>query len=310
MKAEEGEKKLSVLVSGSSGLVGRAVAELLESRGHRVSRLVRKPPPQGPGSVYWDPATGAIDSASLEGFDAVVHLAGENVGSGRWTAAKKARIRASRVEGTRLLSRALGGLGHPPPVMVCASAIGFYGDRGDERLSEESGPGRGFLPEVCIAWEGAAAAARGAGIRVVHLRLGLVLSPDGGPLGRLLPAFRLGLGGVIGTGSQYVSWIAIDDVARIFHRALMDQALAGPVNAVAPAAVTNRELTRALGRVLRRPTILPLPALVVRATFGEMGEALLLSSTRVTPARLLAAGHEFRAPAIEVALRQLLGTRS
>ncbi len=296
-------------MSGSSGLVGRAVSRLLERQGHRVARLVRTSPPQGPGFVYWNPAAGEIDRSSLQGFDAVVHLAGENVGSGRWTAQKKRLIRESRVEGTRLLSRALAALDRPPRVMACASAIGFYGDRGEEILTERSGPGRGFLPEVCAAWEEAALPARDAGVRVVHLRLGIVLSREGGPLARLLPPFRLGLGGVIGSGRQYISWIAIDDVARVFSHALENENLAGPINAVAPGAVTNRELTRTLGRALGRPVLLPLPGFVVRAVFGEMGEALLLSSARVVPARLGKVGFEFRYPTIDSALDHLLSER-
>lgn len=305
----EEERRLSVLISGSSGLVGRAVSRLLESQGHRVTRLVRTAPPQGSGFVYWNPAAREIDRSSLEGFDAVVHLAGENVGSGRWTAQKKRLIRASRVEGTQLLSRALAALDRPPSVMACASAIGFYGDRGEEILCEESGPGRGFLPEVCVAWEEAAAPAREAGVRVVHLRLGIVLSREGGPLARLLRPFRLGLGGVIGSGRQYISWIAIDDVARVFFHALENENLSGPVNAVAPGPVTNRELTRALGRALGRPTMLPLPGFIVRAAFGEMGEALLLSSARVVPGRLRDVGFDFRYPTIYSALDQLLSER-
>jgi len=260
-------------------------------------------------SVRWDPEAGAIDSGGLEGCDAVVHLAGENVGAGRWTAARKAAIRNSRVKGTRLLCEALANLARPPKTLVCASAIGYYGDRGEEVLTEESPPGAGFLPDVCREWEAAAEAAVRKGIRVVHLRIGMVLSPKGGALPRMLPPFRAGLGGVIGTGRQYVSWVALDDLTGIVLHALSREELRGPVNAVAPRPVTNRELTEALGKVLSRPTLLPVPSFALRLAVGEMADPLLLASARVAPRRLEETGYRFRFPELRAALRHLLGRR-
>jgi uncharacterized protein (TIGR01777 family) len=237
-----------------------------------------------------------------------VHLAGENIAKGRWNARKKARIRDSRVNGTRLLSEALTRLSKPPAVMVCASAIGYYGDRGDEVLREESASGSGFLAEVCRQWEAAAEPARKRGIRVVHLRIGVVLSPEGGALAQMLFPFRMGLGGKLGSGRQYFSWIAIDDLVTVIAHALTNDTLQGPVNAVAPHPVTNLEFTRTLGRVLARPTLFPMPALAARLAFGEMADELLLSSARVEPTRLLATAYQFRHPQLEGALRHLLGS--
>jgi hypothetical protein len=270
-----------------------------------VARLVRALPTAG-GDIPWDPAAGRLDPARLEGLDAVVHLAGENI-AGRWTAAKKARIRSSRVEGTRLLAEALAGLKRPPKTLLCASAIGYYGDRGAELLREESPAGTGFLAEVCREWEAAARPAAEKGLRVVHLRIGVVLSPAGGALARMLMPFKLGLGGRIGSGSQFMSWIASDDLSGVIRHALTTESLRGPVNAVAPQAVTNLEFTQTLGRVLRRPTPFPMPAFAARLAFGEMAEALLLASARVEPTRLVASGYRFRAPELEGALRHLLG---
>jgi uncharacterized protein (TIGR01777 family) len=240
----------------------------------------------------------------------VVHLAGESVAAGRWTAARKARIRDSRVAGTRILSDALAGLDRPPRVLVCASAIGFYGDRGDERLDESSTGGGGFLAETCAAWEAASASAERAGLRVVRLRIGVVLASAGGALARMRAPFASGLGGAIGSGSQWMSWIALDDVVGAIHSALLLPALHGPVNAVAPEPCRNGDFSRTMGRVLRRPAGLAVPALAVRAALGEMGRELLLSSTRVEPRRLLDAGFRFRHPALERALRFELGTFS
>ena len=257
--------------------------------------------------MRWDPAAGRLDAAGLEGLDAVVHLAGENVSHGRWTAARKERIRVSRVEGTRLLSEALAACERKPSTLVCASAIGYYGDRGDEICVEDSAPADDFLARVAVDWERATAAAAAAGIRVVNLRIGVVLSPRGGMLARVAPLFRLGLGGRVGSGRQYLSWITLEDLVGVIEETLKSPHLAGPVNAVAPGPVTNLEFTRTLGRLLRRPARLPLPAPVVKLVWAEMGETLLLASTRVEPARLTAAGYAFRHPDIDTALRDLLG---
>jgi uncharacterized protein (TIGR01777 family) len=237
----------------------------------------------------------------------VVHLAGANIAAGRWTPARKAEIRDSRVEGTRSLCQALARLAHPPQVLASASAVGFYGDRGTETLTEESVAGTGFLPGVCQAWEAAAEPATRVGIRVVHLRFGMILSPAGGALRKMLLPFRLGGGGRVGSGAQFVSWIAIDDVLGAIEHVLREESLHGPVNVVAPESVTNAEFTRSLGRVLRRPTLIPLPAFAARLAFGEMADALLLASARVMPARLRASGYRFRFPELEGALRHLLG---
>ena len=300
---------MRIAVSGSTGLVGSEVVTVLAAGGHEVVRLVRRMPAPGETSALrWDPGKREIDAAGLEGFDAVIHLAGENVGSGRWTAARKAAIRDSRVNGTRLLCEALAGLARPPKTIVCASAIGIYGDRGEDTLTEESPAAAGFLAEVCREWEAAAATAAEKGIRVVHLRIGMVLSTKGGALPRMLPLFRAGLGGVIGSGRQYISWVALDDLPLILLHALQHGFLRGPVNAVAPQPVTNREFTEALGRVLSRPTPLPVPAFALRLAVGrEMADALLLASARVVPRRLEETGYSFRYPELGGALRHLLG---
>jgi uncharacterized protein (TIGR01777 family) len=298
---------MKVLVSGASGLVGSALVPFLTAGGHRVTRLVRSQPRPGVAEIHWDPAAGVQDLRSLEGMDAVVHLAGENIASGRWTAARKARIRDSRVTGTSTLCETLTRLAQPPKVLVSASAIGYYGDRGAEPLWENSAFGTGFLPEVCRVWEEATQPAVHKGIRVVLLRIGIVLSPAGGALAKLLFPFKSGLGGIIGSGKQYMSWIALDDVAGAIHHALVTDTLQGPVNAVAPFPVTNREFTKTLGWVLGRPTVLPLPAFAAHLALGEMADALLLASTRVEPKRLLATHYAFRCPELDGALRHVLG---
>jgi len=298
---------MRVAITGSTGLVGSVVVTSLSAAGHEVVRLVRRAPAPGEKAVRWDPEKGEVDAAGLEGLDDVVHLAGENIASGRWNAARKAAIRASRVNGTRLLCDALAGLARPPKTLVCASAIGYYGDRGADVLTEESPPGAGFLPDVCREWEAASEPAARKGIRVVVLRIGVVLSPKGGALSRMLPPFRAGLGGVIGNGSQYVSWVALDDLVGIVLHALRSGELRGPVNAVAPVPVTNRELTEALGKVLSRPTLFPVPAFALRLAVGEMADALLLASARVVPRRLEETGYPFRFPELGGALRHLLG---
>ena len=296
---------MNILVSGASGLIGQALMPVLTSGGHQVSRLVRSKPQGGESVVYWNPAGGEIDASTLEGFDAVVNLAGEPV-AGRWTDAKKRAIRESRVKGTRLLCEALARLSHRPRTLIAASASGYYGDRGDEVLREESDAGSSFLSQVCQEWEAATRPAVESGIRVVNLRIGFVLSRAGGGLAKMLPAFKVGAGGRIGSGKQYMSWIGIDDLVQIIFFVTTTQSLKGPANAAAPNPVTNLEFTKTLGRVLGRPTIFPMPSFAVRLAFGEMGEELLLASTRMEPARLLRAGYQFRFPELEGALRHLL----
>ena len=297
---------MKVAVSGSSGLVGSALVPHLTAGGHQVARLVRSRA-ASPGEIAWNPEAGTIDSAALEGFGAIIHLAGESIAHGRWTEAKKNRIRDSRVGSTRLLTAAIAGLSRPPQVLVCASAIGYYGDRGDELLKEDSPPGDDFLAGVCRAWEEAAEAAARRGVRVVQHRFGMILSTAGGALAKMLLPYRLGAGGPIGTGRQYVSWITLDDALGAIGHALATVTLRGPVNTVSPHPVTSREFARALGRVLHRPAILPLPAFAARLMFGEMADALLLSSQRVDPARLLSSGYHFLHPDLELALCHLLG---
>jgi len=296
---------MRILVTGSSGLVGSALVPLLTTGGHEVTRLVRRPP--GSGEVAWDPSAGRVDPKVLEGFDAVVHLAGENIAEGRWNDAKKARIRRSRVHPTRLLAEGLSRHERRPAALICASAVGFYGDRGEEILGEDAGRGAGFLSDVCSEWEAAASPAAEAGIRVAHLRFGVILSAAGGALRKMLAPFKMGLGGRIGDGRQYMSWISIDDAAGAILHALRVPAVEGPVNAVAPEPVTNARYTRALGRVLSRPTIFPVPAFAARLAFGEMADALLLASTRAVPRRLSETGYDFRHADLDTALRHLLG---
>ena len=302
---------MRVIVTGATGLVGRALIRSLLADGHEVTRLVRggaqgfRAP--GTAAVHWDPERGEIDAKELEGHDAAVHLAGESIAEGRWDDEKKRRILESRVKGTRLVAEALAGLNEKPKVLVSASAVGFYGDRGDETVREESASGTDFLSEVCREWEKATLAASQAGLRVVHLRIGVVLSAEGGALPKMLTPFKLGVGGRVGSGRQYMSWITLDDLVAVIRRAIEDESLRGPVNAVAPRPVTNAEFTKALGHVLGRPTIFPVPAFAARLAFGEMADALLLSGVRVEPARLSEAGHQFKYTEIEGALRSVLG---
>lgn len=291
-----------ILITGGSGLVGAALSESLQSSGDEVA-LLRHGPANGAPGLRWDPIAGQMpDPALLESLDAVVNLAGEPIADGRWSVEKKQRIRESRVLGTQGLCRILAGLDKPPRALISASAVGYYGDRGDELLTEGSPPGQGFLCEVGQQWEAATAAAEQAGIRVVNLRLGVVLSTRGGALAKLRAPFSLGLGGVVGDGRQYISWISLKDVVRVIGFCLEHEKLRGPVNAVSPSAVTNREFTHAIGRWLHRPTILPLPRFAVVALFGELGKETLLASQRVQPAKLLSAGFAFAHPEIDSAL--------
>lgn len=294
----------TVLITGSSGFIGMAVVGHLRAQGHAVRRLVRRPP-AAPDEVRWDPAGGFVDADGVEGASAAVHLAGEGIAEGRWTEERKRRIRESRVAGTRLLSETLAAADAPPGVLLCASAVGYYGDRGDEPLDESSPPGAGFLPATCVEWEAAADPARRAGIRVCHLRFGVVLSPDGGALARMLPVFRLGLGGTLGDGRQFMSWVSLEDVVAAVRFLLGREELRGPVNVTAPDPVRNVDFTRTLGRVLGRPAVLRVPAPLLRLLLGELA-GTLLGGARVLPARLQAAGFRFRDPELEGALRRLL----
>jgi uncharacterized protein (TIGR01777 family) len=297
---------VNVAVAGSSGLIGTALVAALREGGHRVVRLVRHGEP-GPDEVRWDPAAGVLDRASLSGIDAAINLAGENLASGRWSSARKRRLVESRTGTTRLLAETLAGLDPRPRVLVNASAIGYYGDRGDQPLTEDSAQGAGFLAELCAAWEQATAPAVTAGIRVVLLRIGVVLSPEGGALAKMLPSFRLGLGARVGDGRQFLSWIGRDDLVRAILFALEQDELSGPVNGVAPSPVRNAELTRTLGQVLRRPAFFVAPAFVLRAALGEMARETLLSGARVLPQKLESAGFRFEHPELRALLRHELG---
>jgi uncharacterized protein (TIGR01777 family) len=297
---------MNVLISGASGLVGSALIPALVSRGDRVIRLVRHPAQPGAPEIGWSPGS-RLDPEVLEGFEAVIHLAGENI-FGRWTPAKKKAIYESRVGGAQTLSDAIAGCQRAPGVFLSASAIGYYGSRGDEPLDEESSLGEGYLAEVAREWESATGAARRAGTRVVNLRFGVVLSPQGGALQKMLTPFRLGLGGRIGNGKQWFSWITIDDTVDAILLALDQERVRGPVNIVAPAPVTNGDFAKLLGRVLHRPAIFPVPILIPKVIFGaEMTRETLSASQRVIPAKLVAAGYNFRHPELEGALHALLG---
>lgn len=290
---------MKVAMTGASGLIGSAFATHLRAAGHDVRPLTR-----GPAGA-WDPSVGRLDRSALDGLDVVVTLAGERL-VGRWTEAKKRRIRESRVIGTRLVAEAIAGLDRKPRVLLAASAVGYYGDRGTEELTEASPPGDDELARLVREWEAATAPATAAGVRVVSLRFGVVLSPGGGALAALLPFFRLGLGGPVGGGAQYFSWIALDDVVAALGFLLGADSISGPVNVTAPHPVPNRDFARALGRVLRRPALLPVPPLALRLRFGTEAAWVLQSGQRMLPARLLAAGYRFRFAEVEPALRHLL----
>lgn len=300
---------MRILVTGVTGLIGKRLSEVLLRRGDEVEGLSRAKARPELALSQWDPTATTLDPDTVAGFDAVVHLAGDNIGQGRWTRAKKARIKQSRVHGTRILSEALARTHERPGVYLAASAVGYYGSRGNETLTEESGRGSGFLSDVVVEWEEATSAARDAGVSVISARSGPVISTRGGVLAKMLPPFKLGLGGVVGRGDQYMSWIALDDLVEAFiHLITMDHPANGPVNVVAPNPVTNREFTRLLGSVLRRPTPFPLPAGVARLALGEAADELLLASQRVSADRLEQTGFGFRFPHLRPALEHIIAT--
>ena len=302
-----GGNPLTVALTGGSGLIGSALRDFLSSGGHTVLPLARTEVSSGRTGLTWDPLGGHLDPAVFEGVDAVVHLAGESLAAFRWTEEKKEKILQSRREGTALIARTLAGMARPPQVFVSASAVGFYGNRGDEIMAEESGPGSGFLAMVCREWEGATGAARKAGIRVVNLRTGFIISPLGPGLGKMLPPFRAGLGGRIGSGRQYMSWIDLDDQVGLIHHALTRPGVSGPFNATAPNPVPNATFTDTLGRVLGRPTLMPLPSFAVKGMLGEVGTELLLNGARVLPKKAEETGYEFLFADLEDSPRYQLG---
>ena len=295
---------MKVAVTGSSGLIGTSLVSFLSKKDIVVSKILRENPEDD--DISWKPEDGDWNSAFSGGVDGIVHLAGESVASGKWTRKKKEKIRNSRIEGTKRLCEHILKLPTPPSVLVCASAIGYYGNRGVEFLNEGSSRGSGFLPDVCLGWEEAAESVSKAGIRVVNVRFGIVLSKDGGALAKMMTPFKIGMGGKIGSGTQYMSWVAMDDVTGAIYHTLITESLKGPVNVTAPNPVTNKEFTNTLGEVLKRPAVVPIPAFAAKLAFGEMANDLLLASTKVAPKRLSDSGYKFQYPELENALKHVL----
>ncbi len=300
---------MKILISGGSGLIGTATSAALQGDGHSVVRLVRPGKGAKAGDVQWDPMRATVDVAGLEGVDVVIHLSGAGIADGRWTEARKQILRSSRIDTTRVLVDSLSRLKQKPRVLIVASAIGYYGSRGDEILTESSAIGTDFLALLCRDWEAEASRAAAMGIRTVMLRFGVVLSGKGGALPKMLTPFKLGVGGRLGDGQQWMSWIAIEDVLGIIRHAIANEQVSGPVNVVAPNPVRNEEFTRLLAAMLHRPAIFPAPAFVLRLAMGEMADAVLLSSDRVKPERMLAAGYKFRFEILEPALRAAVLSR-
>ncbi|HMO01459.1 MAG TPA: TIGR01777 family oxidoreductase [Oligoflexia bacterium] len=295
---------MKILITGSSGTIGTKLIPYLRQQDHDITRLVRSDPKSN--DIFWNPNKNQLNSKQIEGFDGVIHLAGENIATKRWTNKQKEIIRDSRVNSTKLLCETLASLENPPKVLISASAIGYYGDRGDDQLDETSPPGDNYLAETCWLWEQETKPAEKKGIRVVILRTGIVLTPTGGALKKMLPAFKLGAGAIFGNGSQFMSWISIDDQLEIINYLLKEETISGPVNAVAPNPATNKEFAETISKILSKPLFLKIPPLVVKLIFGEMGTALLLSSQQVKPTVLLNNGYKFKHPTLETALRSLL----
>ncbi len=298
--------KMTILVSGAGGVIGSVLVPFLTTGGHRVIKLVRRQSVSD-NEIFWDPVSQKIDLKKAERIDAVIHLAGENIGNSRWTAKKKKTIIESRVKGTELLAKTISKLETKPTVFISASAIGYYGDRGETILTENDKSGNDFLSTVCSKWENATKDAVDGQIRTAFMRIGVVLTPEGGALKKLLLPFKLGAGGKTGSGRQYMSWICIDDVISSIHHVLMNDNISGPINLVSPNPVTNNAFTKILGKILMRPTFFPLPEAAINILFGEMGREILLSSTKVTPKKLLESGYKFRYPDLEKTFKHLLG---
>ena len=305
-----GTSSLKILISGSSGLIGSSLASYLNTGGHQVSRLVRSRKGMKPRDIFWDPHKGIINVSSLEGFDFVIHLAGENVANGRWNSNTKDKILQSRVLGTKLLSDTLAKLKTPPKALLCASASGYYGNSGDTLVNETNSLGNGFLPMVVQQWEQATKDASDAGIRVINMRLGVVLNPRGGALKKMLTPFKLCMGGKIGTGQQYISWIALDDVIGAIHHIMLGCDIQGPVNIAAPNPITNAEFAKHLARSLRRISVLPVPAFMIKLLFGDMGKETVLTSTRMDSTKLMASGYRYKFDNLGPALDHMLGIQS
>jgi len=305
--SENAVEPMTILISGAGGVIGSALVPFLTTGGHRVIRLVRRKPDNSGDEIFWNPYSGELCLDKINKIDAAIHLAGDHIGSGRWTDQKKNLIIQSRIKGTALIAEKLAALDKPPRVVICASAIGYYGDRGNEILDENHGPGNDFISKVCDQWEQSARLLPEKEIRTSFLRIGVVLTPLGGALQRLLLPFKSGFGGRIGSGDQYISWVGMEDVLGSIHHILSNDSISGPVNIVAPNPVTNNTLTKTLGEILSRPTLFPIPSKLIQFAFGEMGKEILLSSTRVMPQKLLQTGYRFKNPVLDEALKQMLG---